>query len=153
MSHHHKFLGLLLLKNWSLANSFCILVVVKGSSEGVTLSFDINWWTLKLIITLPGFRTAEIRKMNFRRWIHWKEMWLQSHYWWTLRVPWHPHRISTWAAVEHGTPVGTRGYSACVKQSWTQSHFSVLGLHENEVCLILLTSQRRTSPQGRKKTL
>lgn len=69
MLHHHKFLRCFLLKNWSLVNSFYILVVVKVSSEGVTLSFDINWWTLKLIITLFRFRTAEIRKMNFRRWI------------------------------------------------------------------------------------
>lgn len=95
MSHHHKFLGLCLLRNWSLVNSFCIPVVVKGSSEGVTLRFDINWWTLKPIITLLGFGTAEIRKMNFRKWIHWKEMWLQSHYCWMLWVPWHPHRMQS----------------------------------------------------------
>lgn len=75
-----------LLRNWSLVNSFCRLVVVKGRSEGVTLSFDINWWTLKLLVTLLRFGAAEIRKMNLRRWIHWKEMWLRSHYCW-MPVP------------------------------------------------------------------
>lgn len=135
MSYHHKFLGLSPFRNWSLANSFFILVVVKGSSEGVTLSFDINWWTLKLIITLLGFRTAEIRKMNFRRWIHWKEMWLQSHYCWRLRVPWlrdiHTECNKGSGCNQALGSGGEKGLSASVKQSWTQSYFSILRTYEN----------------------
>lgn len=141
MSHHQKFLRLCLLRSWSLVNSFCILVVDRGRSEGVALSFDINWWTLKLIVTLLGLRTAEIRKMNFWRWILWEEMCLQSHDCWMLRVPCHAHR-RRWgplAAVKNwlGWRLPEMGMPHMSSNSASQPY--VGDTHEDPACRILLS--------------
>lgn len=62
--------------------------------------------------------------------------------------------IRSLAAVEHGAPVEKKGVILHVSSKAGPNHsFLFLGMHENSVCLLLLTSERRASPQGREKTL